>query len=158
MRFYRLEHAPGNLRERHRKGGCQRKPRGGLVWRPALMRFLVGDVRRVRFLGLAAAVIVMRVLQDGQFICRPSQSLLAKMGWRQVGQLKVNSFMGMLRLFLEAQDAQDDSVLEDSIGWSRPCQALTFALARAGHNATPNAVPSTWACRHESVPRTERNR
>lgn len=90
------------------------------------MRFFVGDARRVRFRGLAAAVMVMRVLQDGQFICRPSQSLLARMGWRQVGQLKVNSFMGTLRLFLEVQDAQDDSVWEETIGWIRPRQALTF--------------------------------
>lgn len=76
----------------------RRKPGGRLERAADWARVLAGAARRVRFFRLAVAVMVMPVLQDGQLIRRPSQSLLARMGWPQVGQLKVNSFMGLFRV------------------------------------------------------------
>jgi hypothetical protein len=70
-----------------------------------LARVLAGGfVIRVFFFARAEVVIVRRVSQDGQFIGWPSHSLLARMGWPQVAQLKVNSFIGRYGSFWGYQD------------------------------------------------------
>jgi hypothetical protein len=80
-----------------------------------LARDVAGAVIRVFFFARAEVVIVRRVSQDGQFMGRPSHSLLARMGWPQVAQLKVNSFIGRFGSFL--WDYQD-------MAWTRPLSAV----------------------------------